>query len=41
MMSRPVLYSFLFLFWCSYMGINVSVQYNGRLLPDLILVDLM
>ena len=29
-------------FWCPCMAINVnSVQYNGRLLPDIILVDPM
>ena len=27
----------LSLFWCLYMAINVSVQYNGGLLPDIIL----
>ena len=24
--------------WCPYMAINVSVQYNGGLLPDIILL---
>ena len=24
--------------WCPYMTINVSVQYNGGLLPDIILL---
>ena len=28
----------LLLFWCPYMAINVSVQYNGGLLPDIILL---
>ena len=27
-------------FWCPCMAINVSVQYNGGLLPDIILVQL-
>ena len=27
----------LLLFWCPYMGINVSEQYNGGLLSDIIL----
>ena len=27
---------FLFLFWCPYMVINVSVQYDDELLPDII-----
>ena len=30
----------LLLFWCPYMVINVSVQYNGGLLPDIILLTL-
>ena len=30
----------LLLVWCPYKAINVSVQYNGGLLPDIILVDL-
>ena len=30
----------LSLFWCPYMVINVSVQYNGGLLPDIILLTL-
>ena len=28
----------LMFFWCPCMAINVSVQYNGRLLPDIILL---
>ena len=28
------------LLWCPYMVINVSVQYNGGLLPDIILLTL-
>ena len=28
----------LLFFWCPYMAINVSVQYNGGLLPDIILL---
>ena len=28
----------LAVFWCPYMAINVSVQYNGGLLPDIILL---
>ena len=28
----------LLLFWCPCMAINVSVQYNGGLLPDIILL---
>ena len=28
---------FLMLFWCPCMAINVNVQYNGGLLPDIIL----
>ena len=27
---------FLLFFWCPCMAINVSVQYNGGLLPDII-----
>ena len=30
----------LLLLWCSYMVINVSVQCNGGLLPDIILLTL-
>ena len=30
----------LLLFWCPYMVINVSVQCNGGLLPDIILLTL-
>ena len=35
-----VYYTVLFLvfFWCPYMAINVNVQYNGGLLPDIILL---
>ena len=29
---------FLLFFWCPYMASNVSVQYNGGLLPDIILL---
>ena len=29
---------FLLLFWCPCMAINVSVQYNGGFLPDIILL---
>ena len=29
---------FLLFFWCPCMAINVSVQYNGGLLPDVILL---
>ena len=29
---------FVEVFWCPRMAINVSVQYNGGLLPDLILL---
>ena len=29
---------FLLLFWCSCIAINVSAQYNGGLLPDIILL---
>ena len=29
---------FLLFFWCPCMTINVSVQYNGGLLPDIILL---
>ena len=29
---------FLLLFWCPCMVINVSIQYNGGLLPDIILL---
>ena len=29
---------FLMFFWCPYMAINVSVQYNGGLLPNIILL---
>ena len=28
----------LMFFWCPCMAINVSVQYNGGLLPDIILL---
>ena len=30
---------FLLFFWCPCMAINVSVQYNGGLLPDIILLE--
>ena len=30
--------SFLLFFWCPCMAINVSVQYSGGLLPDIILL---
>ena len=30
----------LVLFWCLYKGINVSVQYNGGFLPEIILLTL-
>ena len=30
----------LLLFWCPYMVINISVQCNGGLLPDVILFTL-
>ena len=36
----PRLVLFLVLSWCPYMAINVSVQYNGGLLPDIILLTL-
>ena len=29
---------FLMFFWCPCMGINVNAQYNGGLLPDIILL---
>ena len=29
---------FLMVFWCPCMAINVNVQYNGGLLPDIILL---
>ena len=29
---------FLMFFWCPCMAINVNVQYNGGLLPDIILL---
>ena len=32
------LFLFLLFFWCPGMAINVSVQYNGGLLPDIILL---
>ena len=28
----------LLLFWCPYMLIEVSVQYNGGLLPDIVIL---
>ena len=36
----PGLIFLLVLSWCPYMAINVSVQYNGGLLPDIILLTL-
>ena len=36
----PKILTSLLLFWCPYMVINVSVQYNGGLLPDIILLTL-
>ena len=36
-MFDDVLFCSLF-FWCPSMAINVSVQYNGGLLPDIILL---
>ena len=37
--TRPqTLGLFLMFFWCPYMVINVNVQYNGGLLPDIILL---
>ena len=33
-----VLFCLRCFFWCPYMAINVSVQYNGGLLPDIILL---
>ena len=41
MMYYIVLVLFLLSFWCPYMAINVSIQYNGSLLPDVITVDPM
>ena len=40
---HPLLYYmvsglFLLFFWCPSMAINVNVQYNGVLLPDIILL---
>ena len=34
------MYYFVFagVFWCPFMAINVSVQYKGGLLPDIILL---
>ena len=32
------LFLFLLFIWCPCMAINVSVQYNGGLLPDIILL---
>ena len=45
-LTSSVLYTILLcipclsLFWCPYMVINISVQYNGGLLPDIILSTL-
>ena len=36
-MSKRILSSFVFV-WCPCMAINISVQYNGRFLPDIILL---
>ena len=33
-----ILFLFLLFLCCPYMAINVSVQYNGGLLPDIILL---
>ena len=38
MMYYIVFVLFLMLFWCPCMAINVCVQYNGGLLPDIILL---
>ena len=43
MLKVPALYYivsvlFLLFFWCPCMAINVSVQYSGGLLPDIILL---
>ena len=38
MMYYIVSVLFLLLVWCPCMAINVSVQYNGGLLPDIILL---
>ena len=35
-----IITSSLLLFWCPYMVINVSVQCNGGLLPDIIMLIL-
>ena len=40
MMYYIVSVLFLLSFWCPYMAINnVSIQYNGRLVPDIILLN--
>ena len=36
--TTTVFLSSLFFFWCPCMAINVRVQYNGGLLPDIILL---
>ena len=38
MMYYIVFVLFLLSFWCPCMAINVSIQYNGGLLPDIILL---
>ena len=38
-MFDDVLFCLALFFWCPYMAINVSVQYNGGLLPNIILVN--
>ena len=43
LLSRVIVYYivsclFLMFFWCPCMAINVNVQYNGGLLPDIILL---
>ena len=38
MMYYIVCVLFLLSFWCPCMAINVSIQYNGGLLPDIILL---
>ena len=38
MVYYTVVVLFLMFSWCPYMAINVNVQYNGRFLPDIILL---
>ena len=38
MMYYSVSVLFLLIFWCPCMAINGSVQYNGGILPDIILL---